>query len=78
MADKDTKPKQTIWLERYGFETVGSTGNYVLDANHHPVVQYRMTRSQNIISPIVGEVVSFEEAQGLINAGVTVNISQAG
>ncbi len=61
-----TENKQTVWLELYG---------YAEDADfRNPERRYRCTRSQNILTPIVGDVVTPGEAQALIDTGITVNI----
>ena len=70
MTEK-TRPVRTVWLERHGyFESDGS-----IESIRNPEIRYIVKKLQNIVAPTVGEYVRTEDAESLIHAGVTVNIS---
>ena len=62
----DKKPKVTVWLARAGFRDSGDPRN--------PDYLYDVARTQNTVTPRVGDRLDDRDIQALIDKGVTVNI----
>ena len=73
MNDNKPEPKKTIWVERWGYEKLHTGATLVEQSN--PPINYKVTRAQNILSPVVNESVTAAKLQDLIDAGITVNIA---
>ena len=63
------EPRVTIWLQSSGYED----GEWTPDKT--PPRKFEVVKTQNTITPGVGDRISTVGAQALIDQGVTVNFS---
>lgn len=71
----ETKVKQTLWLERAGHFDTDDHGNFDHDIAMQMKIRWVIKKAQNILSPRVGEYVDEDYILGLINDGITMNMS---